>query len=87
MGSVARPVLVTEKLVYGMKTRDVLRRVGRPAKTVGACWQYDENLKIRGGQNTLDAERLCFLGGVYAYSYPEIDGKWRYPTTPLRIGS
>ena len=81
------PVSVTEKLVYGMGPSEVVRRVGRPTRTVGACWQYDENLKIRGGQNTLNAERVCFLGGVYSYSYSEIDGKWYYPTTPLTIGS
>lgn len=81
------PVSVTEKLVYGMGKGEVLRRVGRPSKTVGACWQYDENLKIRGGQNTLDAERVCFLGQAYSYSYSEVDGKWYYPTTPLTTGS
>lgn len=81
------PVFVTEKLVYGMGKADVLHRVGRPSRTVGACWQYDENLKIRGGQNTLDAERVCFLGQVYSYSYSEVDGKWHYPTMPLKIGS
>lgn len=81
----AAPKLVTQQLVYGMTKAEVLRRVGRPAKTVGACWQYNENVKIRGGENTLNAERVCFLSGVYSYEYSQTDGKWFYPTTPLTL--
>lgn len=83
----ATPRLVTDEVVYGMSKPEVRRRVGEPTKTVGACWQYNENKLIRGGQNMLNAQRLCFLGGVYSYDYSRIDGKWFYPTTPLTIGS
>lgn len=80
----ARPVTVTSKLVYGMSKGDVLRLAGRPARSVGPCWQYQENLKIWQGKHTVNAERVCFLGGTYSYAYSEIDGKWIYPTT-LRV--
>lgn len=83
----AAPTFVTDKLVYGITKAEVVRRVGNPTKTVGACWQYDENEKIRGGQNTLNAQRVCFLAGIYSYDYSEIDGKWFYPTTPLEVPS
>jgi hypothetical protein len=70
---------VTDKLVFGMTKGQVLGRVGEPTTRVGACWQYRENLEIRGGLDKLNAERVCFLGGNYSYSYPEIDGKWYSP--------
>lgn len=82
----APPRFVTEKIVYGMSKAEVRRRIGEPTKAVGACWQYDENEPIRNGQNMLDAQRVCFLGGVYSYDYSRIDGKWFYPTTPLKVG-
>jgi hypothetical protein len=70
-------------LVYGLNRKQVLAKVGKPTKTVGNCWEYRLNVEIRGGQNLLNAMRLCFSGGGYAYSYSEIDGKWFYPTDSL----
>jgi hypothetical protein len=81
----SQPKLVTQKLIYGMTKAQVVRRVGQPTRTVGACWQYDENLKIRNGEDTVNAERVCFLGGVYSYNYSKMDGTWEYPTTPLVV--
>src|SRR6476469_4893650 len=78
---------VTQRLVYGMSKADVMRRVGRPTVTVGACWQYNEDRTIWDGQHTVNAERVCFLGGVYSYSYYKMDGKWFYPTTSLKVGA
>lgn len=79
------PTFVTDKIVYGMKKVEVIQRIGHPAKTVGPCWQYDENEKIRNGEDFLDAERVCFLSGVYSYDYSEIDGKWNYPTDSINL--
>jgi hypothetical protein len=79
------PTFVTDTLVYGMSKAEVLRRAGQATKTVGACWQYNENEKIRGGANTLNAQRVCFLSGLYSYDYSEIDGKWIDRTTPLKV--
>ena len=81
------PTLVTDRLVYGMTKAEVLRRVGKPTRTVGACWQYRENKSIWNGQHVLNAVRVCFLSGVYSYQYYKMDGAWFYPTTPLKIGS
>ena len=33
----------------------------------------------------LNALRLCFEGGAYAYQYAKTDGKWFYPTDRLII--
>lgn len=80
------PKLLTDRLVYGMTKAEVVRRVGKPATTVGACWQYRENTRIWAGQHVLNAVRVCFLSGVYSYEYFKMDGAWEYPTTPLEIG-
>jgi hypothetical protein len=79
------PTFVTEQIVYGMSKAVVLRRIGKPTKIVGACWQYDENEKIRGGANFLNAERVCFLSGIYSYAYSEVDNHWTYPTDPINL--
>jgi hypothetical protein len=73
---------LTDRLVYGMTKRQVLRRLGRPTKTVergpaGTCWEYREHVEI-GGLGILNAERVCFLGGTYVYRTSEIDGSWDY---------
>jgi hypothetical protein len=81
----AAPTFVTDKIVYGMTKAQVLHRIGRATKTVGACWQYDENEKIRDGQNFLNAQRVCFLSGIYSYDYSKIDGKWTYPTDSIKL--
>ena len=81
------PPLLTQRPVYGMTEREVLRRAGKPTRTVGACWQYRENKSIWDGQHVLNAVRVCFLSGVYSYQYSKMDGEWFYPTTPLRFGS
>ena len=80
----ARP-LVTQKIVYGMTKAEVLRRIGKPVKTAGACWQYTENKSIWDGQHIINAERVCFLSGIYSYDYSKMDGEWNYPTTPLTV--
>jgi hypothetical protein len=79
------PTFVTQKIIYGMSKAVVLRRIGKPAKIVGACWQYDENEKIRGGANFLNAERVCFLSAIYSYSYSEVDDHWNNPTDPINL--
>jgi hypothetical protein len=81
------PTLVTDRLVYGMTKAEVLRRVGKPTRTVGACWQYRENKSIWNGQHVLNALRVCFLSGGSSYQSYKMDGAWFYPTTPLKIGS
>ena len=81
----AAPNLVTDKLIYGMTKAEVLHRIGKPTTTVGACWQYNENEKIRDGQNVLNAERVCFLSRIYSYDYSEIDGTWNYPTDSINL--
>jgi hypothetical protein len=79
------PTFVTQKIVYGMSKAVVLHRIGKPSKIVGACWQYDEHEKIRGGANVLNAERVCFLSRIYSYAYSEIDNHWNYPTDPIDL--
>ena len=69
---------LTDRLVYGMTKRQVLRRLGRPTKTVGTCWEYREHVEIER-LGILNAERVCFLGGTYVYRTSEIDGSWDYP--------
>jgi hypothetical protein len=81
----AAPTFVTDKIVYGMTKAQVLQRIGHATKTVGACWQYDENEKIRNGENFLNAQRVCFLSGIYSYDYSKIDGKWNYPTDSIKL--
>jgi hypothetical protein len=81
----AAPTFVTDKIVYGMSKAQVLHRIGHATKTVGACWQYDENEKIRNGENFLNAQRVCFLSGIYSYDYSKIDGKWNYPTDSIKL--
>jgi hypothetical protein len=87
LARVPAPMFVTDRIVYGMTKAEVLRRIGPPTQSVGPCWQYDENEKIRGGENTLDAQRVCFLSGIYSYDYPKVDGRWNDPTTPLKVPS
>lgn len=81
----AAPTFVTDKIIYGMTKAEVVRRIGNPTKTVGPCWQYDENEKIRNGENFLNAQRVCFLSGAYSYDYSEIDGTWNYPSNSFKL--
>jgi hypothetical protein len=78
----SRP-LVTQQIVYGMTKADVLRKIGKPTKTVGACWQYTENKSIWDGEHIINADRVCFLSGVYSYQYSKMDGEWNYPTDSI----
>jgi hypothetical protein len=68
---------LADKLRIGMTKSQVRSRIGTPSRVLGACWQYDEHLTVR--EDTLDAERVYFLDGVYLYRYSKVDGCWDYP--------
>jgi hypothetical protein len=77
---------ITGRLRYGMTEQRVLRRVGRPTKTLRdpdamECWEYD----VRQGR--LDAVRVCFYAGEYEAAHFEIDGTWDYRRTKPKLTS
>lgn len=80
----AHLTLLPDKLTYGMSTQQVLRRIGKPERIAGSCWQYRENVKDFAGQ-TINAVRVCFFSNAYSSNYVEIDGKWRDPTSTTRV--
>jgi hypothetical protein len=72
--------LIPDGLVYGMTKPQVLRKIGRPERIVGNCWQYHEGVENFVGQ-TIDAVRVCFVGNIYSTAfYQQIDGLWRDPS-------
>jgi hypothetical protein len=72
--------LIPDGLVYGMTKPQVLRKIGRPERIAGNCWQYHEGVENFVGQ-TIDAVRVCFVGNTYSTAfYEQIDGLWRDPS-------
>ncbi|HZQ81079.1 MAG TPA: hypothetical protein VFB25_03770 [Gaiellaceae bacterium] len=76
--------LIPDNLTYGMTKQQMARRLGRPEKIAGNCWQYHEGVKDFVGQ-TVNAVRLCFTSSGYQVSYVELDGKWRYPNDTTKV--
>ena len=81
-------------LVYGMTSKQVLARVGKPDKTVRdhgvPCWQYNINHAYQGldgAGHTYNAVRICFVSGRYSLNWQENDGKWDYILPKVHFGS
>ena len=65
---------------YGMTKQQMLRRLGKPEKIAGQCWQYPENIKnFANPPQLINAVRMCFYAGQYQVWFMELDGLWRYP--------
>jgi hypothetical protein len=98
-----RPAASSARLVFGMTPQRVRHITGEPVRTHGGCWFFQPTKTGTVGSisvqpafatalydaRTTGQLELCFVGGVYSYSYLRLfipsRHRWEWTAWPLNL--